>query len=338
MWWQLGYNEKDIFPRYTLAFAIPIAWIFFPLLDALPFVGNAKRILRKDLSVNAYRLEAWFVVDSTAHLIPMLVQSFLYLIVFFALSGVSNDPLVFFGLFGVLVGSFLTFQSIGLAFSAGISEKNVNTVAMIFVTFVFLFTGLFVPASDTAIPWAISVNPLNFILKLAVDCVFMIDKKKFRCGSDSGRDDGTIYPDSCDPGGDGRISVNEIYREYDLDRVTSGMAALALFIMFIGARLIAYYLLKRRMKKQFREIRKFEGDAPEALDASSVVVAEEAKPAVVEEEAPDPESARPMTSVPLGRRVGRRPHRGHTGFARARECAGGPRRTVQGQPRRGAGS
>ena len=75
---RLGYREKDIFPRYTLAFAIPIAWIFFPLLDALPFVGRAKKILRRDLAVNAYRLEAWVVVDSTVQLVPMLVQSFMY--------------------------------------------------------------------------------------------------------------------------------------------------------------------------------------------------------------------------------------------------------------------
>ena len=33
MWWQLGYDEADIFPRMTACFAIPLAWVFFPLLE-----------------------------------------------------------------------------------------------------------------------------------------------------------------------------------------------------------------------------------------------------------------------------------------------------------------
>ena len=81
MCWQLGYKERDVFPRYTLAFAIPIAWIFFPLLDALPWFGAAQNMLRKDLACNAYRLEAWFVVDSTMNLVPMCAQSMMHLTV-----------------------------------------------------------------------------------------------------------------------------------------------------------------------------------------------------------------------------------------------------------------
>jgi len=275
MWWQLGYREKDIFPRYTLAFAIPIAWIFFPLLDALPFVGRAKKILRRDLAVNAYRLEAWFVVDSTVQLVPMLVQSFMYLVVQFALTGVSNNPLVLFALYGVLVASFLTFQSIGLMFSAGISEKNVMTVAMIFVTFVFLFTGLFVPVNDTAIPWVAYFNPLRFILKLAVDCVFAIDGKSFKCGNDVDGD-GTLYPASCYPGEDGRISVHEIYEQYGLNKISALDSVIALFVIFLGCRIIAYVLLKRRMKKHFRELRQYERAAAEGKGAPSVVADEAA--------------------------------------------------------------
>jgi len=265
MWWQLGYREKDIFPRYTVAFAIPIAWIFFPLLDSLGFVGQAKEILRKDMAVNAYRLEAWFLVDSTIQLVPMFVQSFLFLIVFFALAGISTNALVFFALYGVLVASFFVFQSIGLMFSAGVSEKNVSTVAMLFVTFVFLFTGLFVPVKDTGIPWAIYINPFLYIFKLSADAVFQIDGKKFKCGHDA-EGDGTLYPKSCGPGGDGRITVHEIYKEYDLNRFSATDSVIALIVMFTGCRLIAYALLRRRMKKHFREMMQFE--AAESADGA----------------------------------------------------------------------
>ena len=62
--------------------------------------------------------------------------------IFYVLAGVSSNPAVWFALYAVLVASFLTFQSIGLMFSAGVSGENVVTVAMIYVTYVFLFTGL----------------------------------------------------------------------------------------------------------------------------------------------------------------------------------------------------
>merc|ERR1712164_13175 len=127
--------------------------------DALPWFGAAQNMLRKDLACNAYRLEAWFVVDSTMNLVPMCAQSLMHLTIFYVLAGVSSNPAVWFALYAVLVASFLTFQSIGLMFSAGISGENVVTVAMIYVTYVFLFTGLFVPVSQTAVPWAVYEPP-----------------------------------------------------------------------------------------------------------------------------------------------------------------------------------
>ncbi|CAH0380378.1 unnamed protein product [Pelagomonas calceolata] len=270
MWWQLGYKEKDVFPRYTLAFAIPIAWIFFPLLDALPWFGAAQNMLRKDLACNAYRLEAWFVVDSTMNLVPMCAQSLMHLTIFYVLAGVSSNPAVWFALYAVLVASFLTFQSIGLMFSAGVSGENVVTVAMIYVTYVFLFTGLFVPVSQTAVPWAVYANPLIYILKLSADAIFGIDRKKFKCGNP---DDGTLFPDSCDAGGDGKISVNDIYEEYHLDRFTTGQAIVALFVMFVVARSVAYLLLRRRMKQKERELMRYQDATPTAEEESKEDVA-----------------------------------------------------------------
>merc|ERR1719488_403511 len=140
-------------------------------------------------------------------------------------------------------------------FSAGVSGENVVTVAMIYVTYVFLFTGLFVPVSQTAVPWAVYANPLIYILKLSADAIFGIDRRKFKC---SGKpEDGTLFPDSCDAGGDGKISVKEIYEEYHLDRFTTGQAIVALFVMFVVARSVAYLLLRRRMKQKERELMKY---------------------------------------------------------------------------------
>merc|ERR1711924_489583 len=44
---------------------------------------------------------------------------------------------------------------------------------------------------------------------------------KFKCGNP---EKGTLFPDSCDAGEKGKISVNDIYEEYHLDRFTTGQA------------------------------------------------------------------------------------------------------------------
>ena len=186
--------------------------------------------------------------------------------IFYVLAGVSSNPAVWFALYAVLVASFLTFQSIGLMFSAGVSGENVVTVAMIYVTYVFLFTGLFVPVSQTAVPWAVYANPLIYILKLSADAIFGIDRRKFRCGNP---EKGTLFPDSCDAGEKGKISVNDIYEEYHLDRFTTYQAIVALFVMFVVARSVAYLLLRRRMKQKERELMKYQDATVGAAEEES---------------------------------------------------------------------
>ncbi|KAH8097279.1 ATPase [Aureococcus anophagefferens] len=260
MWFQLGYRESDIWSRYSLAFAVPIAWVFFPLMDSLGFVPTAEIMLRKELSVNSFRLEAWYLIQTTYLLLPMFAQSMIYLIVFFALSGVSTNPLVFVALYAVVVIALLTFQSIGLLLSAAVKPENLSTCAMLFVTYCFLFTGFFIRLDETAVPWAAFCNPVFYILHLAVWSVFSIDNKRFKCGNDTD-DEGTIYVDSCGGGADrndGKIAVVEIYKQYERRRFEPAIAVLALLLIFLVARLAAFVLLKRRMKSHFKKLLSYE--------------------------------------------------------------------------------
>ncbi|KAH8046216.1 ATPase [Aureococcus anophagefferens] len=192
----------------------------------LGFVPTAEIMLRKELSVNSFRLEAWYLIQTTYLLLPMFAQSMIYLIVFFALSGVSTNPLVFVALYAVVVIALLTFQSIGLLLSAAVKPENLSTCAMLFVTYCFLFTGFFIRLDETAVPWAAFCNPVFYILHLAVWSVFSIDNKRFKCGNDTD-DEGTIYVDSCGGGADrndGKIAVVEIYKQYELRRFEPAIA------------------------------------------------------------------------------------------------------------------
>jgi hypothetical protein len=276
MWYQVGYRERDIWARYTLAFALVIAWVFFPLMDSLGIVPAAEVMLKKELAVNAFFVEVWYSVYSTFLLAPMLAQSFLYLVIFFSLSGVSTNPVVFAALYGVVVLALLTFQSIGLFLSAAVKPDNLATCAMLLVTFCFLFTGFFIPLGQTAIPWAAYANPVLYILHLSEDAVFSIDAKRFDCGNDVD-DEGTTFVRSCDDDGDGRIAVPEIYREYGLRAISASQAVGVLLAMLITTRVAALFILKRRMKRHFREMLAFEGAAAKEGGPPPALVEEETK-------------------------------------------------------------
>ena len=70
--------------------------------------------------------------------------------------------------------------------------------------------------------------------------------------------------------------MHEIYEQYGLNKISALDSAIALFVIFLGCRIIAYVLLKRRMKKHFRELRQYERAAAEGKGAPSVVADEAA--------------------------------------------------------------
>lgn len=252
MWWQLSYRERDIWPRITLSFAIPIAWLFFPLLDSLKIVPSNEIMLKKELSSNTYKLSAWYLTTTTTLLLPMIVQSFLYVSISFILSNLG-PPVVWAAMYGVVFLSLVCFQSIGLFFSAAIPARNLYTSAILYMTFCFLFTGIFVPLDSTPIPELAFVNPMMYVVALSLQAVFVLNGRKYRCGNE-----GSLYPKSCDDSGDGKIAHIEILREYELLRFTPQICIGTLLGIIAFTRFTTFYILKRRMKKHLAAMSKYE--------------------------------------------------------------------------------
>ena len=67
--------------------------------------------------------------------------------------------------------------------------------------------------------------------------------------------------------------MNDIYEEYHLDRFTTGQAIVALFVMFVVARSVAYLLPRRRMKQKERELMRYQDATPTAEEESKEDVA-----------------------------------------------------------------
>ena len=129
--------------------------------------------------------------------------------------------------------------------SAAVPAKNLMTVAMLYVTFCFLFIGLFVPVKDSALPFLTSINPMIYVFALAARAFFVLDGANFKCG-DLDRD-GTAYPKSCHAAGDGFISPGEIMRENKLATLSPTLCVGVLVAYMAAARVLAFLLLRRRM-------------------------------------------------------------------------------------------
>lgn len=259
MWWQMGYRERDVWPRLTLAFAIPIAWVFYPLISSLSVVPSSEVVLKKELAANSYAVEAWFLVTTTTLLAPMFAQSLLHVSLAIALSNLGSI-LVWLGMYCTVILALLTFQSIGLFFSAAVPAENLTTVAMLYVTFAFLFTGLFVPIESTPFPFLAFINPMYYVMGLSVHVVFALNNRRYKCGNDVDGD-GTTYPKSCDEEGDGKIAAVEVFREYNFRALTPPVCVVALLTFMVVTRLSACAILKRRMKAHLRAQSEYDKDS-----------------------------------------------------------------------------
>mmetsp|Transcript_8070 Transcript_8070/g.11245 ORF Transcript_8070/g.11245 Transcript_8070/m.11245 type:complete len:161 (+) Transcript_8070:62-544(+) len=153
--------------------------------------------------------------------------------------------------------ALLCFQSIGLLFSAAIPAKNLMTVALLYVTFCFLYTGIFVPLDATPIPFIAFLNPMIYIVGLSIHVVFGLNGRKYRC-SNNVDDAGTLYPKSCDDDGDGKIAPVEILREYGLRPFSPAVCIAALLAFMLISRISAFFILKRRMKRHLAEMSKYD--------------------------------------------------------------------------------
>lgn len=136
MWYGTGYEEADIFARFTATFAVLIQWVFFPFLDGLFVFAAAEVTLRKELRVGAYRLSSWFVAKTSAGLLPYAVWPLMHVTILYWMASVnplgSGGPFV--ATLGLVYLTIVMFQSFSLGLGAALSPGRVMTFALLAMT------------------------------------------------------------------------------------------------------------------------------------------------------------------------------------------------------------
>lgn len=218
--------------------------MFFPILDALFVVPTSEVYLRKELGVGAYRLSAWYLARSTISYAPYFIWPPLHVTITYWVTAANDEFAAFVAVMACIWLFILEFQSFSLLLSAAVPPGRVMTVALLFLTFMFLFTGVFVPLDETPLPWLGFVNPVLYALQTVAAILFLVGDKHYSCNI---LPEPSAFPEFCSGNGPGAIPPEAALARYGVTTPAwLGVVVSAGFALVF--RVLAYFFLRRRMR------------------------------------------------------------------------------------------
>ena len=259
LWIRIGYQETDIFKRTSLCFWLVGTWTFFPLFNALFAFGLDQILVGKELSINSYRLSAYYVSKSLVSLPAFFLWAFIYHVIVHFVTGLNDSFSSYILLYLTIMLNILATQGIGLSISAGVSQEYILTSCILCVTAMFSYGGFFVPMQSMSpiYSWIVYIDPIHYAFRLVTGVVFgSYAPLEFQCGEMNE----TIYPQSC-----GRTSNSRTISSVDvLNSVGTGdlplwISAAALGVIAVVTRSLAYCVLRYKwvilvQQKEMKEV------------------------------------------------------------------------------------
>ncbi|KAK4778952.1 hypothetical protein SAY86_006480 [Trapa natans] len=228
LWWQS--NADNLQDKIGLLFFYSGFWGFYPLFQALFTFPQERLMLAKERSSGMYRLSSYFMALTLGDLPMCLVLPTVFVTITYWMAGFNHAASSFiFTLLSVLY-SVLVSQGLGLALGALLMDLKSATIlgSVLMLTFQ-LAGGYYVHYVPPFIGWIKYISSSYYTYKLLLRSQFSPDDT-YACG-----------------GGD--TAVVCLVREYPgIEKVGLGgqaVAVVALGIMLVGLRLIAYMALTR---------------------------------------------------------------------------------------------
>lgn len=202
-------------------------WGFYPLFEAIFTFPQERKVLEKERASGMYRLSSYFMSRVIGDLPMELVLPTVFVIITYWMAGLKPTPGNFFRLLFSLLYNVLVCQGLGLAIGALLMDlKSATILGSVIMLSFFLAGGYYVQNVPPFIAWIKYVSTSHYTYKLLL-------------GSQFGH--GETYP----------CSDNKTCLIEDFPSVKSmglngqAVSAVAMGIMLIGYRLIAYIALTR---------------------------------------------------------------------------------------------
>ncbi|KAK1283542.1 ABC transporter G family member 14 [Acorus calamus] len=224
LWWKSTAHLQDQvgFLFFSVGF-----WGFFPLFEAIFTFPQERMMLTKERSSGMYRLSSYFMAMMVGDLPMCLVLPTVFIIIAYWMSGLKRTAVNFFATLGVTLYSVLAAQGLGLAIGAAIMNlKAATTLASVLMMAFLLAGGFYVLHVPSFISWIKYISISNYTYKLLLVSQFS-DTDTYDCGP----------------------NVTCLVKDFPTIKIVGlnqkAISAVALGIMLIGYRLVAYICLMR---------------------------------------------------------------------------------------------
>ncbi|KAK7822088.1 abc transporter g family member 9 [Quercus suber] len=226
LWWQS--DDAHLQDKIGLLFFESGFWGFFPLFQAIFTFPQERRMLEKERSSGMYRLSSYFMSTVVADLPMELILPTVFVVITYWMAGLKASFVNFVQTLVVLLLSVLVSQGLGLAIGATIMDQKSATIlgSVIMLTFL-LAGGFYVQHVPSFIAWIKYISISNYTYKLLIGSQYKPSE---------------TYP--CNSKG-GFCLVGEFPAIKQVGLNGKAIAVVALVIMLVGYRLMAYVALMR---------------------------------------------------------------------------------------------
>ncbi|CAH9107832.1 unnamed protein product [Cuscuta europaea] len=231
LWWK----SVDLQDQIGLLFFCSSFWGFFPLFQAIFTFPAEKKMLKKERSSGMYRLSSFFMARTAGDLPMELVLPTVFMLITYWMAGLKPTPGHFFSTLLVILLCVLVCQSLGLAIGAIVmDQKSATTLGSVIMLSFLLAGGFYVRHVPKFIGWIKYVSIGQYTYKLLLETQFK-PEETYLC------------PSAAAGGGGGMVCL--VKDHPSIERAELGkhvtLSVVALLIMLVGYRLIAYVALMR---------------------------------------------------------------------------------------------
>ncbi|CAN8326112.1 unnamed protein product [Cochlearia groenlandica] len=227
LWWKTNiYHLQD---QIGLLFFISSFWAFFPLFQQIFTFPQERKMLEKERSSGMYRLSSYFMSRVVGDLPMELILPTIFLIITYWMAGLNPKLANFFLTLLILLVHVLVSGGLGLALGALVmDQKSATTLGSVIMLAFLLAGGYFVQHVPVFISWIQYISISYYTYKLLILGQYTENE---------------WYP--CGENGEMKCHVSDFEAIKHIGFHSGFVSALALVVMLVGYRVVAYIALMR---------------------------------------------------------------------------------------------
>ncbi|KAG9153018.1 hypothetical protein Leryth_026018 [Lithospermum erythrorhizon] len=226
LWWHS--DTSHLQDQVGLLFFFSIFWGFFPLFNATFAFPQDRPMLIRERNSGMYRLSSYFFARTIGDLPMELILPTVFVTVTYWMGGLKPSILAFAQTLSIVLFNVLVSQSLGLALGAVLMDVKQGTTLSSVIMLVFLLAGgYYIQHIASFIGWLKYISFSHYCYKLLIGVQYSVNEV-YECG----------FGEKC------RVVDFPAIKVIGIDNL--GWDAVALLVMLVGYRTLAYLALRIR--------------------------------------------------------------------------------------------